>query len=113
MGKGDLPGLGVTSPADEGPAGDRMVRTAEGAMGDEGSIRRQLPRYTVDPGRFQRLLQAQWRQDTGQSLGQHRLPCSGRPDQNGVMASGCRDLQGPLDTFLPFDLTKVRVGKRR
>ena len=50
----------------------------------------------VDGGGLLRLLFAQWRQDAGQSAGQHALAGAGRADEQQVVTAGGGDLQRPL-----------------
>src|SRR5262245_29476574 len=78
MGKGDLAGTGDGATANETGVGDGMVRGAEGAAGEEGGVGREEPGDGVELGYFEGLGEGEWRQDSGEAAGEHRIALCGQ-----------------------------------
>ena len=66
----------------------------------------------MDPGRFERFLKTQGRQDRRQTPRKHGLACARRPDHDRIVPTGGCDLQCPFDIFLALDLAEVEVSRR-
>ena len=84
-----------------------MVGRTEGAGADERRLRRQHPGHAVDLGHFQRLVDAEARQDARQRLGDERLARARRAGHQRVVPAGGADFHRPLDVLLAHDVGEV------
>ena len=84
-----------------------MVRTPEGASGNECRLPLQEPHDAVNLGGLDGLLEGHPGENGGDTAGQHGLPRAGRADHQKIMAAGRRHLQGTFGVLLPLDLGKV------
>ena len=108
VGQGDLAGPGNGAAADQAGVGDGVVGRTEGANGDQsvaaGAAGRRWSGSWSSPGprRSERA---------GRIVGSRRasivLPLPGGPTHQEIVASGRRDLEGPLDVLLAADLGEV------
>ena len=98
VGQGDLPRLELR-PAGHGRVGQRVVRGAEGPLGQDMLSAHSLPGHRVDGGGLQLLLTGHIRQDGGQALGQHGFSGPRGADEQYVMGQllideKCRNIKG-------------------
>ncbi len=106
----DLTRLHPHPTAGQGRHGRRVVGRAKRPVTGQGAAGDQAGDGMHHRG-FQELLRSQGRQQAGQSLRQHRLARSRRPDVEQVVAAGGGDLQGALGVLLAFHLLQVgRAG---
>ena len=69
-----------------------MMRRTERAISQNTDTGLQDAGNTVNLSRFQSLTEGKFRQDTGETFGQHGLAGAGRADHKHVMISRCGDL---------------------
>jgi hypothetical protein len=110
----DLAGARDCAAADQPRVADRVVRRAEGPLGDEARPARQA-RDRVNFRQLQRGLEFERRKDGGEPLGEHRLARTRRADEQNVMSTGRRDFQRALGGELAAHLAEVNrvVALRR
>jgi hypothetical protein len=89
-----------------------MMRRPEGPRRDQRAICRKQPENTVDLCDFERFFKRQRRQDRRKPLGEHALARPRRADQENIMPSRGRDLEGALGLLLPLDLRKIAIVER-
>ena len=109
MGQGYFTWTGDHAAADEAGVGDGVVRGTEGAVGDEALFFVEDAGYGVDLGGFEGFFKAEWGEDGGQALSEHRLAGAWRADHEDVMATGGGDLEGALGNVLAADVAEVGV----
>ena len=103
-----LAGAEIGPAASQRSGTGRVVRAAEGPMGDEPAPFGQLPGDGVDLGRLYGLFTAERRQDAGQTPGQHGLAGAGCADQKHVVPACGGNDHGPAGEGLAHDVCKVR-----
>ena len=119
--QGNLAGMRPVAPAHQPGMRDGVVWGAEGAVLDEGGVRRELVGDRIDAGHVQGFLDAHARQDTGHGACQQGLAGSGWTDHQDIVRPCRGDFQGALDVLLAFDLAEIGLnadgqvfrGKRR
>jgi len=109
--QGNLTRFGMSAAA-AGHTGrrDRMVRAAERTIQQHGCFTVQQTSHRIDLAAFQRLFKSHIGQNGGQAFGQHTLTAARRAEHQNMVRSGCGDLQGPLDGFLPHHISKIRAA---
>ena len=75
--------------AHEGDVRNRVMRRAEGALGQEADAGTQLSRDRVNGRRFNRFFERQWRKNAGESPGEHGLAAARRPNHQQVVSARC------------------------
>ena len=109
MGQRDVSGTGQAGAAsDDGCSGGGVVRRAQRWPGDESMGGVEGAGHGVDGGDGDGVGALQGRQDRGQTLGEHGLPCARRPHHDEVVAPGRGDLKGSPGFGLPDDIGQVR-----
>ena len=83
---------------------------AEGPFGDNRVVGGEGPGDRMDFGRLNRLFKGEVGQNRREPPRQHALPRAGRPDQQGVVPAGRRDLQRPLGHRLPQHVRHVGIA---
>ena len=81
-----------------------MMRRAEGSAVHNRLVGWQHPCHRIDAGGLDCLIEAQLGQNRRQSLCQHTLSGSRRPNQQQVVSAGCGDFQRTLGKWLTLDL---------
>lgn len=109
----DFSGSGNRSAADQTRRGNAGMRAAKGASPDQSTGAVPEAGHGVDLRHRDRLRVGEWRQDSGQAPGEHRLAGSWRPDKEDVVAAGRGEFQGPLGRFLAADVREVGLGAVR
>ena len=99
--------LGRLSAADQRHLRSHVMRRTERTLREQSPLCAQFSRHGVYLGRFQRLLDAERRQNRRHAPRQHRLTRTGRTDHQHVMSSGRRDLQRPLYGRLSFHVGEI------
>ena len=109
VGQADFARLGILSATYECHRRDRVMGGAEGTLGNERTGTGKGACNGVDLCGLETLVQREWRQDAGKSLGQHRLAAPRRAYHEEIM-SACRcNLEGTLHLLLAFDLREVEL----
>ncbi len=85
VGQGDLAGVRPVASADQPGVRDGVVRGAEGAVLNEGGVRRELVGDRIDAGHVQGFFDAHVRQDARDSTRQQGLACAGWADHQDVV----------------------------
>lgn len=109
VGQAYLAGHGVGAAAHECHLGDGVVRTAEGALGDERRVAAQLAGDGVYLRGLQTLCQREWWHDGRETLGHHRLARAGRPDEYHVVRACRCHFESALHVLLSAHIGKVDV----
>ena len=107
MGQGDLPGLGIGTPADKGDIRNCVMRASKGPLGHDAAFFERSTSHAMYLGRFECFAYAKWWKDTGKAFGQHGLSRTGWADQNNVMPTCRGDLHTAFNTLLPFYIGKI------
>ena len=103
-------------PREPGAAPDECGRRHPVVRGDERRrdgqvlVRRQRPGQRAHGGHLHRLLDAEVGQQTGQPAGEHRLAGPGRADEQQVVPTRGRDLDGAAGDVLADDVGEVVHG---
>ena len=108
VGQTAFAGAEVRSAASQRSGTGRVMRAAEGPMGDEPAPFGQLPGDGVDLGRLHSLFTAERRQDAGQTPGQHGFASAGCADQKHVVPACGGNDHGPAGEGLAHDVCQVR-----
>ena len=107
VGQADFSGSRVAAPADERGVGRAVVRRAERTLRQQAGGRFEQPGDRMNGRRGDRFVERRSRQDAGQSPGEQGLAGAGRPDEQQVVAPGCRDLDCPPCAALAADVDEV------
>lgn len=110
VGEGELPRLWQGSASGKAVCGHRVMGRTEGPCPDEGSAGGQYPCNGMNFGGLDRFRKGHIRQDGGEPLGQHAFSGTRWADQQDIVHTGSRDLQGAFGFLLPADLGKVGQG---
>jgi hypothetical protein len=109
VGEGDFARGGRGAAADHAGVGNRMVRRAKRAGGEQRLIGGQAAQGAVDARRFQAFGEAQGGQNRGQALGEHGLAGAGGADEHDVMSPGRGDDEAAFRVFLAAHVLKIEI----
>ena len=93
--------------ADDRRGRGAVMRRPEGAVRDQWALRRKHAGDRVDPHHLERLPRLERGQDRRQAPAEHRLPGSGWPGKQQVVAAGRRELERAPRPLLPADVGQV------
>ena len=107
VGEGDFAGRRRGTAAHETGVADGVMRGAEGTNGQEGLAGFQAAEGTVDARGFDGFGGGQIGQNSGHSLGQHRLARAGRAEHQQVVTAGGGDGEGAFGGFLAANVGEI------
>ena len=109
VGEADLPGCRRIAASHHAGIGNRVMGIAEGPRRQQGLIRLEPAKGTVDTRRLQALGGTERRHDRRQPSGQHRLAGARAPDHQDIMSASCRNNQGTLGELLAAHVAEIDV----
>jgi hypothetical protein len=107
----DLTGTGDRSASCQRDIGDRVVRRAERPQAEQAAWRQDTC-HRMDRARLERLLEGERRKNPRGSPRHHRLPATGRSDEEEMVTACGRDLERPAGHRLSAHLAQVRLCGR-
>ncbi len=110
VGERDLSRHRIVATAHQRGRAGRVMRRAEHPRGP--ALRGELPDQAEHGRRFECLVGAHRRQQSGEALGQHRLAGAGRTDHQHAVTAGSCDLQSSLGGRLTLDVKKIGIRGR-
>ena len=96
--------------ADQSRVGNGVMRRAKRPVMQKAAASPQNAGDAVDLGGLDGLGEGQRRQGSRETLGQHRLPGTGRADHQDVVRTGGRHFQRPFGHGLAPDVAKIERG---
>ena len=107
VGEGDFAGARDRAATDDGGAAGGVVWRADGAGADEGFALGHEATGGVDAGGFEGFLTCEGREDGGEAFAEHGFACTGRAQEQNIVAAGGGDGEGAFGKFLAADFAEV------